>query len=132
MENMLEIDFGTTNSAMCATNHYRREQIWNYQRTGEYIYSSFVENDDKGVAVGYSAKWNMGRPGHFVVSCVKRIIGQIYDDYLKLDEKDIIGRVVVGGEDGYPYFIANIDGTKKCSCINVACMLIKWLKETAE
>ena len=74
----------------------------------------------------------MGRPGHFVVSCVKRLIGQIYDDYLKLDEKDIFGCVVVCGEDDYPYLIANKDGTKKCSCIDVACVLFKWLKETAE
>ena len=83
-------------------------------------FSSFVEYDDKGVAVGCSAKWNMDRPGHFVVSCVKRLIGQIYDDYLKLDEKDIFGCVVVCGEDDYPYLIANKDGTKKCSCIDVA------------
>ena len=132
MEDILAIDFGTTNSTACAFSNNKRVQIWNNDKTGEYLFPSFVDYSDKGVTVGYPAKLFMGRPGHFVVSCVKRLIGQTYDDYLKLDKKDIFGCDVVRGDDGYPFFIVNKDGTKKVSCIDVACELFKRIKESAE
>ena len=95
MEDILAIDFGTTNSTACAFNNKNRVQLWNNQGSGDYSFPSFVEYTDKGVKVGKPAKLNMGKPGHFVVSCVKRLIGLRYDEYLKLEKKDIFGCDVV-------------------------------------
>ena len=132
MEDILAIDFGTTNSTACAYRNGKRTQLWNNQASGEYLFPSFVDYFDKGVEVGYRAKMNMGRPGHFVVSCVKRLIGLRYDEYLKLEKKDIFGCEVGRGDDGYPYFVVSEDGSKRVSCIDVACELFKCIKETAE
>ena len=132
MEDILAIDFGTTNSTACAYRNGKRTQLWNNQASGEYLFPSFVDYFDKGVEVGYRAKSNMGRPGHFVVSCVKRLIGLRYDEYLKLEKKNIFGCEVVRGDDGYPYFVVSEDGSKRVNCIDVACELFKCIKETAE
>ena len=132
MEDILAIDFGTTNSTACALINKKRTQLWNNQNSGEVLFPSFVEYSDKGVKVGNAAKSNMGRPGHFVVSCVKRLIGLRYEEYLKLGKKDIFGCEVVRGDDGYPYFVVSEDGSKRVSCIDVACELFKWIKESAE
>ena len=132
MEDILAIDFGTTNSTACAYKDGKRTQLWNDHNSAEMVFPSFVDYSDKGVAVGYAAKLNMGRPGHFVVSCVKRLIGLRYDEYLKLEKKDIFGCEVVRGDDGYPYFVVSEDGSRRVSCIDVACELFKWIKESAE
>ena len=132
MEEILAIDFGTTNSTACAFNNKNRVQLWNNQGSGDYSFPSFVEYTDKGVKVGIPAKLNMGKPGHFVVSCVKRLIGLRYDEYLKLEKKDIFGCDVVRGDDGYPYFVVSEDESKMVSCIDVACELFKWIKASAE
>ena len=132
MEDILAIDFGTTNSTACAYKDGKRIQLWNNQNSEECIFPSFVEYSDKGVAVGYAAKLNMDRPGHFVVSCVKLLIGLRYDEYLKLEKKDIFGCEVVRGDDGYPYFVVSEDGSKRVNCIDVACELFKCIKENAE
>ena len=132
MEDILAIDFGTTNSTACAFKGKKREPIWNNEKAGEYLFPSFVDYSDKGVKVGYAAKTSMGKPGHFVVSCVKRLIGLRYDDYLKLEKKDIFGCEVVRGDDGYPYFVVSEDGSKRVNCIDVACELFKWIKASAE
>ena len=79
--------------------------MWNNQASGEYLFPSFVDYFDKGVKVGNVAKLIMGKRGHFVVSCVKRLIGLRYDEYLKLEKKDIFGCEVVRGDDGYPRII---------------------------
>ncbi|CBK22957.2 uncharacterized protein [Blastocystis hominis] len=132
MEDILAIDFGTTNSTACAFNNNNRVQLWNNQDSGEFLFPSFVDYTDKGVKVGKLAKLNMGKPGHFVVSCVKRLIGLRYDEYLKLEKKDIFGCDVVRGDDGYPYFVVSEDGSRMVSCIDVACELFKWIKASAE
>ena len=132
MEDILAIDFGTTNSTACVFKGEKRTQLWNDQICEEYLFPSFVEYTDKGVIVGNAAKLNMGKPGHFVVSCVKRLIGLRYDDYLKLEKKDIFGCEVVRGDDGYPYFVVSEDGSRRVNCIDVACELFKWIKENAE
>ena len=132
MEDILAIDFGTTNSTACAYKGGKRTQLWNNQNSGECIFPSFVDYSDKGVKVGYAAKLNMGKRGNFVVSCVKRLIGLRYEEYLKLEKKDIFGCEVVRGDDGYPYFVVSEDGSKRVNCIDVACELFKWIKETAE
>ena len=132
MEDILAIDFGTTNFTACAFKGGERKQLWNNQNSAEMVFPSFVEYTDKGVKVGKPAKLNMGRPGHFVVSCVKRLIGKTYEEYLKLAKKDIFGCEVVRGDDGYPYFVVSEDGSKRVSCIDVACELFKWIKENAE
>ena len=132
MEDILAIDFGTTNSTACALINKKRDQMWNNEKGGEYLFPSFVDYFDKGVEVGYRAKSNMGRPGHFVVSCVKRLIGLRYDEYLKLEKKNIFGCEVVRGDDGYPYFVVSEDGSKRVNCIDVACELFKCIKKSAE
>ena len=132
MEDILAIDFGTMNSTACALRDGERKQLWNNQVSGGYLFPSFVEYSDKGIEVGYRAKLNMGKRGHFVVSCVKLLIGLRYNEYLKLGKKDIFGCEVVRGDDGYPYFVVSEDGSKRVSCIDVACELFKWIKETAE
>ena len=132
MEDILAIDFGTTNSTACALLSKKRDQMWNNQNSAEVVFPSFVEYSDKYVAVGYAAKKNMGRPGHFVVSCVKLLIGLRYEEYLKLGKKDIFGCEVVRGDDGYPYFVVSEDGSKRVNCIDVACELFKWIKKNAE
>ena len=55
MEDILAIDFGTTNSTACAYKDGKRIQLWNNQNSGEYLFPSFVAYSDKGVAVGYAA-----------------------------------------------------------------------------
>ena len=132
MEDILAIDFGTTNSTACVFKGRKRIQLWNDQASGDYLFPSFVDYSDKGVAVGYGAKTIMGRPGHFVVSCVKLLIGKTYEEYLKLEKKDIFGCEVVRGDDGYPYFVVSEDGSRRVNCIDVACELFKWIKKTAE
>ena len=132
MEEVLAIDFGTTNSVVYALINKKAEQIWNNQNSGERLFPSFVEYTGKTVVVGSAAKSNIGKPGHFVVTCVKRLIGKTYEEYLKLEKKDIFGCEVVRGDDGMPYFVVSKDGTKKVSCIDVACELFKWIKANAE
>ena len=132
MEEVLAIDFGTTNSVVYALKNEKAEQLWNNQNSGEKSFPSFVDYTGKSVVVGSVAKKNMGRPGHFVVTCVKRLIGKTYDEYLKLEKKDIFGCEVVRGDDSMPYFVVSEDGTKKVSCIDVACELFKWIKANAE
>ena len=132
MEEVIAIDFGTTNSVVFAFAKNEVKQIWNNQNSGEYYFPSFVDYSDKGVKVGNAAKLSIGRQDHFVVTCVKRLIGKTYDEYLKLEKKDIFGCEVVRGDDGMPYFVVSEDGTKKVSCIDVACELFKWIKASAE
>ena len=132
MEEVIAIDFGTTNSVMYVCKNQKEELLWNNQLSGEYLFPSYVDYSGTKVAVGYAAKKNMGRSGHFVVTCVKRLIGKTYDEYLKLEKKDIFGCEVVRGDDGMPYFVVSEDGTKKVNCIDVACELFKWLKASAE
>ena len=132
MEEVLAIDFGTTNSVVYALINKKAEQLWNNQNSGEKLFPSFVEYTGKSVVVGSAARSNLGRQGRYVVTCVKRLIGKTYDEYLKLERKDIFGCEVVRGDDGMPYFVVSEDGKKKVSCIDVACELFKWLKANAE
>ena len=132
MEEVLAIDFGTTNSVVYALINNNAEQLWNNQFSGELLFPSFVEYTGKSVVVGSAARLNIGKPGRFVVTCVKRLIGKTYDEYLKLEKKDIFGCEVVRGDDGMPYFVVSEDGTKKVNCIDVACEIFKWLKANAE
>ena len=67
----------------------RCEQLANNDTTGEYQFPSFVEYTKSSVVTGLSAKRNMGRTKHYVVACVKRLIGLTYDEYEKLENKDI-------------------------------------------
>lgn len=69
----------------------RCEQLANNDTTGEYQFPSFVEYTKSSVVTGLSAKRNMGRTKHYVVACVKRLIGLTYDEYEKLENKDIFG-----------------------------------------
>ena len=131
MEYTLAIDFGTTNSTVYLQRRGKKEQLWNNEATGEYLFPSFVAYKKDEVVTGYAAKRLYGMDRQFVVSCVKRLIGLTYESYLKLEKKDIFGCEVVCGDDGYPYFVVSADG-RKVSCIDVACELFKWIKRSAE
>ena len=96
------------------------------------MFPSFVAYKKDEVITGYAAKKLFGMERQFVVSCVKRLIGLTYESYLKLEKKDIFGCEVVCGDDGYPYFVVNADGSCKVSYIDVACELFKWIKGNEE
>ena len=72
------------------------------------------------------------RDGRFtyVVSCVKRLIGLTYDEYLKLREHNVFGCEVKKGSDGYPRFVVSDDGMEK-DCIEVASEIFKTIRENA-
>ena len=42
MEDILAIDFGTTNSTACVYKDGKRTQLWNNQASGEYYFPSFI------------------------------------------------------------------------------------------
>ena len=131
LEDTIAIDFGSTNSAVFVFRYGRCEQLANNDTTGEYQFPSFVEYTKSSVVTGLSAKRNMGRTKHYVVACVKRLIGLTYDEYEKLENKDIFGCEVVRGEDGYPRFIVS-DSGRQVGCIEVASELFKTIKREAD
>ena len=87
----------------------------------------YVAYKGNEIVTGYGAKKLFGMDRQFVVGCVKKLIGLTYESYLKLDRKDIFGC-----DDGYPHFVVSADGSRKVSCIDVACELFKWIKRSAE
>lgn len=131
METTLAIDFGTTNSAVYIYRNGRIEPLSNLSEQGKYLFPSFVEYTPKNVITCSAAKKNIGKKNRYVVSCVKRLIGLTYKQYLDLDEKDIFGCKVIEGEDGYPYFIVDGEG-RQVSCIEVASELFRTIKSNAD
>ena len=132
MEHTLAIDFGTTNSTVYLLRKGKPTILYNSEMNGSSLFPSFVAYKEDEILTGYAAKALYGMEGQFVVSCVKRLIGLTYESYLKLEKKDIFGCEVVCGDDGYPYFVVSADGSRKVSCIDVACELFKWIKRSAE
>ena len=106
--------------------HGKEEQLWNIEGIGEYLFP-YVAYKGNEIVTGYGAKKLFGMDRQFVVGCVKKLIGLTYESYLKLDRKDIFGC-----DDGYPHFVVSADGSRKVSCIDVACELFKWIKRSAE
>ena len=106
--------------------HGKEEQLWNIEGIGEYLFP-YVAYKGNEIVTGYGAKKLFGMGRQFVVGCVKKLIGLTYESYLKLDRKDIFGC-----DDGYPHFVVSADGSRKVSCIDVACELFKWIKRSAE
>ena len=127
-ETTVAIDFGTTNSLVCVYNKSKVECVCSeeYNEQGINLIPSFVEYSKKGVVVGKAAKSNLGKPNHFVVAAVKRIIGLTYKEYEKLENKNIFGCSVIRGSDGYPRFVINGDGDTKTP-IEVASEIFKVL-----
>lgn len=124
----LAVDFGTSNSSVYV---FKNGCEILCDQTGGYLFPSYVEYSKASIITGYAAKRSVGKPGKFVVSCVKRLIGLTYEEYEKLEEKDIFGCEVVKGDDGFPRFIVNNDN-KQVSCIEVAAELFKEIKRRAE
>lgn len=122
MEETIAIDFGTTNSAAYIYRNDKAELLPNLSEQGSYLFPSFVEYDAGSVITCSPAKKNVGKPHKFVVSCVKRLIGLSFQQYTKLEEKDIFGCDVAEGEDGYPEFIVSETG-QRASCVDVAAEL---------
>ena len=132
-ETTVAIDFGTTNSLVCVYNKNKVECVCpgEYNEQGSNLIPSFVEYAKKDVVVGKAAKRNLGRPNHFVVAAVKRIIGLTYEEYEKLENKNIFGCSVIRGSDGYPRFVVNGDGDTKTP-IEVASEIFKVLKKRVD
>ena len=131
MEETIAIDFGTTNSAACVYRNDKVELLPNLSEQGSYLFPSFVEYDAGSVITCTPAKKNVGQQRKFVVSCVKRLIGLSFQQYSKLEERDIFGCAVVEGDDGYPEFIVSEAG-QRVNCIDVASELFRTIKESAD
>lgn len=128
MDHTLAIDFGTSNSSVYLLK--QKEELLP-DDNGNYLFPSFVEYAKGIVAVGDVAKKNLGRPGHFVVACIKRILGLTFEEYEQIDEKGVFGCEIVRGEDGYPRFIVDREG-RQVSCEEVAAELFKAVKRRAD
>ena len=127
------IDFGTTNSVGGIFKNNKIDIIPadKYGKDGTALIPSFVEYRERGVVVGRAAKNNFGKKNKFVVAAVKRIIGQRYEEYERMEDKTIFGCEVVRGDDGYPYFIVSEDG-RRVSAIEVASEIFKVMKKRAD
>ena len=128
MDHTLAIDFGTSNSSVYLFKH-KEEML--PDENGNYLFPSYIEYIKSTVAVGGVARRNLGRPGHFVVACVKRLLGLTYEEYEKIEEKGLFGCEVVRGDDGYPRFIVSNNG-KQVTCEEAASELFKAMKKRAD
>ena len=84
MDHTLAIDFGTSNSSVYLLK--QKEEMLP-DENGNYLFPSYIEYTQRVVAVGSVARRNLGRSGHFVVACVKRLLGLTYEEYEKIEEK---------------------------------------------
>ena len=128
---ILAIDFGTSNSVAYLYNH-GHSQIVNDNITGGLMsFPSLVAYDEGKVYTCNAAK--SGRKDgryKFVVSCVKRLIGLSYNEYMQLSDKNVFGCEIKEGADGHPHFVVSEDGMEK-DCIEVASELFKTIKSNA-
>lgn len=129
MDTTLAIDFGTSNSVVFVYKQSAFEPL--VSETGSFLFPSYVAYINGSAVTGDSAKGLMGKPGRFVVACVKRLIGQPYSYYEQLEHKDIFGCEVVCGEDGDSVFVVDEKGTQ-VTCVDVASELFKHYKHRAE
>ena len=128
---ILAIDFGTSNSVAYLYNH-GHSQIVNDNITGGLMsFPSLVAYDEGKVYTCNAAK--SGRKDgryKFVVSCVKRLIGLSYNEYMQLSDKNVFGCEIKEGADGHPHFVVSENGMEK-DCIEVASELFKTMKMEA-
>ena len=129
MDHILGIDFGTSNSTVYVFKNGEAEALTD--ENGSSLFPSYVMYYNNKVVTGLTAKKNMGGKDRYVVSCVKRLIGQPYSYYEQLEHRDIFGCEVVEGEDGYPYFVVDANG-RRVNCVDVACELFKEFKRRAD
>lgn len=129
MDHILGIDFGTSNSTVYLFKNGIVEALTD--ENGSSLFPSYVMYLKDKVVTGSTAKRNMGGKDRYVVSCVKRLIGQPYSYYEQLEHKNIFGCEVVEGEDGYPYFVVDKNG-RRVNCVDVACELFKEFKRRAD
>ena len=71
MDHTLAIDFGTSNSSVYI--YTKRFEILS-DTNGNYLFASCVDYVGGSTIVGSIAKKNLGRPGKYVVTNVKRLI----------------------------------------------------------
>ena len=128
MDHTLAIDFGTSNSSVYLLK--QKEEMLP-DENGNYLFPSYIEYTQRVVAVGSVARRNLGRTGHFVVACVKRLLGLTYEEYEKIEEKGLFGCEVVRGDDGYPRLVVSKDG-KQVTCEEAASELFRAMKKRAD
>ena len=128
MDHTLAIDFGTSNSSVYLLK--QKEEMLP-DENGNYLFPSYIEYTQRVVAVGSVARRNLGRSGHFVVACVKRLLGLTYEEYEKIEEKGLFGCEVVRGDDGYPRLVVSKDG-KQVTCEEAASELFRAMKKRAD
>ena len=131
LKSTISIDFGTTNSSVYIYRNNHSEAVPNTERQGVNQFPSFVEYSGSNIITGYTAWENFGKKNKFVVAAVKRLIGQPYEEYEKLDDKSIFGCEVIKGDDGYPRFVVD-KNRRTVSAIEVATELFKRIKSAAD
>jgi len=128
---ILAIDFGTSNSVAYLFRNGIPQIVNDDTTTGLTSFPSLVAYD-KGEVYTCNAAKEGRRDGRYeyVVSCVKRLIGLSYDEYLHLPDQTVFGCEVKKGSDEKPCFVVSADGMEK-DCIEVASELFNTIKKSA-
>ena len=128
---ILAIDFGTSNSVAYLFKNGTPQIVNDDTTTGLTSFPSLVAYD-KGKVYTCNAAKNGRKDGRYeyVVSCVKRLIGLSYDEYLHLPDQTVFGCEVKKGSDEKPCFVVSADGMEK-DCIEVASELFNTIKKSA-
>ena len=106
---ILAIDFGTSNSVAYLFKNGTPKIVNDDSATGLTSFPSLVAYDKGKVYTCNAAKKGRkyGRY-EYVVSCVKRLIGLSYDEYLHLPDQTVFGCEVKKGSDEKPCLISVI------------------------
>ena len=130
-ETILAIDFGTSNSVAYLLQNGEAKQVNDDIDSDLHLFPSLVAYTNGQVSSCNLAKRGRSdRRFKYIVSCVKRLIGLTYAQYLALPERNVFGCDVVEGEDGYPRFVVSEDGMQK-DCIEVAAEIFATIKKNA-
>ena len=131
------IDFGSTNSVAYLYKNGNPEQLRDGNDQHARGFPSVVQYsvDTQGNQVVYTGsivkkKLTQGN-APFVVKCVKRIIGLSYEEFEKLDNRDMFGCEVFE-KDGKPYFKTSENDTVGKSGEEVASEIFKAIKVEAD
>ena len=103
---ILGIDFGLSNSVACLLKNGETEVVCENKNPNRCCFPSFVEYNGNEVLIGSVAKkrrvYGLSK---YCVCSVKRLIGLKWDEYERIENKDMFGCEVVCGVDGYPRLI---------------------------
>lgn len=131
-ETVLAIDYGSSNSVAYLRKNGHFAIVNDDMNAGAVTFPSLVMyNGDRVFTCNLAKKKRVNERQGYFVSCVKRLIGLTYNEYLELPDRDIFGCPVVKGNDGYPRFIVS-EGRKQKDCIEVASEIFKNIKSEAE